>query len=162
MNKYLDFYNFMGYDLAGKWNDKSTHSSNLHLHDCTYLSIDNALKDYLDSSVPADKIILGVPLYGVVFEGTDGLCKPYESVRSDNPFYADLLKGPQPELDQEAGASYTFDKRTFTSWDTPDEIKLKAKYVNSRDLAGGYFWQCGGDTIGENNAVTAFNQALRK
>ncbi|KAL2833123.1 glycoside hydrolase [Aspergillus pseudoustus] len=162
MNKYLDFYNFMGYDLAGHWNDKSTHSSNLHQHDCNQLSIDGALKDYLDSSVPANKIILGMPLYGVVFEGTDGLCEPYESIRADQPFYADLLKGPTSELDQEAGASYTFDKRTFISWDTPEEIKLKAAYVNSRGLAGGFFWQCGGDAKDKDSAVAAFKQGLQK
>ena len=39
-------------------------------------------------------------------------------------------------------ASYSYDssKREFISYDTPNIAKLKAQYVQSKGLAGTFFW----------------------
>lgn len=41
--------------------------------------------------------------------------------------------------------SYSYDKakRKLVSYDTPNIIKIKTKYINSKGLAGSMFWEVG-------------------
>ncbi|KAL6940656.1 hypothetical protein ACO0QE_004568 [Hanseniaspora vineae] len=93
IDKYVDYYNLMAYDLAGEWSGKTNYHSNLfpassigsinkkqHLsalqkvvhhfknknHDTNEsLNIDETVRFMLDNvKLPSRKIILGMPLYG--------------------------------------------------------------------------------------------------
>jgi chitinase len=72
----LDFVNLMAYDYAGTWDEKAGHQSNLYpdrnMPHCTPFSTEQAIRDYVSSGVPSDKIVLGMPLYGRAFCSCDG------------------------------------------------------------------------------------------
>ena len=57
--------------------------------------------------------------------------------------YKDLPKsGATVHEDTSDVASYSYDssKREFVSYDTPKIAKFKAQYVQSKGLAGAFFW----------------------
>jgi chitinase len=53
------------------------------------------------------------------------------------------LPGAQVHNNATAGASYSYDpaKKEFVSYDTPEIVKQKAKYIQDKGLAGAMFWE---------------------
>jgi chitinase len=59
----VDFINLMSYDFHGSWETKTGHHASLKTTDGS-LSGSAAVQKYLGFGVPANKIVLGMPLYG--------------------------------------------------------------------------------------------------
>jgi chitinase len=81
MNQYLDFINLMAYDYAGSWDSHAGHQGNLfpdqNQPKCTPFSTAQAVKHYVASGIPPQKMVIGMPLYGRSFLGTEGPGHPY-------------------------------------------------------------------------------------
>ncbi|KAI1257592.1 hypothetical protein MGN70_000635 [Eutypa lata] len=169
-SKRLDFLNLMAYDYAGSWDTTSGHQANLYPSSsnptATPFSTEKAVDDYLSLGVPAEKIVLGLPLYGRAFEQTDGLGKPYTGIGSgswENGLWDYKVlpqSGATEEYDEEAGATYSYDNaaRKLISYDTPDMVKTKLEYLKSKGLGGTMFWEASGDKTDDANSLinTAF------
>ena len=133
----------------------------------TNVSTDKAIKYYLANGATASKINMGIPLYGRAFEDTTGLGEPYNGVSATASLHlhnhvANLYMQVGPGTFEAgvysynvlpiAGAtvyenttdvsSYSFDASSgeLVSYDTPDIVTLKAKYVLANGLAGSMFW----------------------
>ena len=157
MGPYLDFFNLMGYDYAGSWDTVSGHQANLYPSTgnprCTPFSTDAAVKDYIKAGVPADKIIVGMPLYGRAFQQTDGIGEPFHGVGEGSlengiwDYYVLPQAGAVEQIDQQAGASYSWDgtKRTIVSYDNLATSSIKFDYIKNNKLGGGMFWELSGD-----------------
>ncbi|KAH6623385.1 endochitinase [Chaetomium tenue] len=165
MDRYLDFWNLMAYDYAGSWDSVAGHQANLYPcgHDAarTPFSTEAAVQAYVGRGVVPDKIVLGMPLYGRAFQGTDGLGRPFNGVGEgtwENGVhdYKKLpLEGSEVLADYDAGASYCYhrDRRVLVSYDNVEMARAKADYIRHRGLGGGMWWESSADKEGPESLI---------
>ncbi|KAG6865811.1 hypothetical protein C0991_011616 [Blastosporella zonata] len=149
MNAALDYWNLMAYDYAGSWLNFTDNQANLYGGARTGFNTDNAVKWYLAQGATASKITLGMPLYGRAFEATAGLGESYSGIGPGTteagvysykalPLAAATVYENMTDI-----SSYSYDsaKKELVSYDTPNIVKIKTQYINSKGLAGSMFWE---------------------
>jgi len=170
----LDWVNVMTYDYAGPWTDRAGH--NAPLFGSSKWGVKNPLSIELSMThliekrgMPADRLALGLPLYGRGFDAAEPYAPTKKRARSrfPSPSYqaiADLLK---------QGWSRTWDDETKTPWlispnqsavigyDDAESIRLKTEWALSKGFRGVFFWQINGDRLpdGSNPLQAAARQA---
>lgn len=164
MDKYLDFWNLMAYDYSGGFSKVAGHQANLY--PSGEFSTAESL-DYYQRFVPSQKMVMGMPLYGRSFEGTQGIGKPFKSVQSDfkkgpGNWEAGIyeykvlpLPGAEVRHDPRAGATYSYDPATgvLVSYDTLGLARQKARYIKEHYLGGAMWWESAGDKKGEDSVI---------
>jgi chitinase len=165
MTPLLDFYNLMAYDYASSWGTEAGHQANINPSSsnpkATPFSTQAALDYYINTGkVPADKMILGMPLYGRAFTNTDGPGAPFQGVGEGSwengifDYKALPREGATEEFDSIAnggvGASWSYDaaSRTMVSYDTVPMAEEKSKYIIDNQLGGAMWWEASGDRGG--------------
>jgi chitinase len=159
-----------GYDFAEASEPTTNHQS--QLRDPTddpaadRLSVTSAVEKYLALGAPAQKLTVGIPAYGRGWTGVPdvnhGLYQPgtpapgpYEPGVED--FTAiDKLPGTVYR-DTDNGAVWKFDGTTFWSYDDPDLVAAKGRYVQERGLGGLALWSLDGD---DGRLVAAMRDSL--
>ena len=166
----LDFIGLMTYDLYNGWSTRSGHHANLF---CSHSdpegdSADNAVRLFIDSGVPASKLLLGAAFYGRGMNGVaaqnDGLMQASEPGSNFTRTYEEilgLLGAPSAwtrHWDEAAQAPYLYDGRSFLSYEDPASLRRKGRYVLEQGLAGAMFWEYSNDRSGE--LLGALHEAL--
>lgn len=163
----------MAYDYAGSWDQRTGHQANLYPDTtkagCTPYSTSQAVEAYLKAGVPASKLVLGMPLYGRAFCGTEGLGGRFEGTGEGSweqgvwDFKALPQDGAREEVDEKVGASWSYDaeKRVVVSYDTKEAVRLKADFILERGLGGGMWWESSGDrAVGEGSLIEGFVEGV--
>ncbi|KAF9586704.1 hypothetical protein BGW38_008627 [Lunasporangiospora selenospora] len=156
MNRYMDKFYLMAYDLAGSWSSVSGHQSNLHGGDT---NVNKAVQHFLAQGIPSHKIVVGMPIYGRAFQNTNGIGHPFQGIGKGTweegvYDYKQLpLEGAVEYYDGETVSSYSYDpsKRELITYDTPFVIGQKANYIAERRLGGAMFWESSSDHPVEND-----------
>jgi chitinase len=157
----LDLVNLMTYDfLIPEGGDKAGHHANLRAHprDPEARSAEGVVRAYLAAGVPAAKLVLGVPFYGRAWAGLDSPQDLYGRGRPVPGFdasYGALAKiigkaGWVRGWDAAAQAPYLWNagRHTFVTYDDPESLRLKCRYVRAQGLAGVMFWEYHADPTG--------------
>jgi chitinase len=158
----VDFVNLMAYDFrVAEGGDEAGHHANLYVHpnDPRQSSADRAVQDFLAAGVPAAKLVLGIPFYGRAWSGIESIGGLYRHGRRPaermDTSYAALaaLAGRDGWVrgwDRVAQAPYLLnaERKTFVSYDDPESLLLKCRYVRERGLAGVMFWEYHADPTG--------------
>lgn len=159
VQKYVDDVNIMAYDYYEPGSQKIT-GNHAPLFtdpaDPKGISADRAVQEYEQAGVPADKLVLGVPFYGHVWARVpptnNGLFQPGERVPNAFSNYGVIVNsmlghGYTRYWDAAASAPYLYnaEKQTFVSYEDPESLALKCKYVLAHHLAGMMFWDYASD-----------------
>jgi chitinase len=167
----LDFINVMTYGLAppGMTRPHSPlyKSSTEKGENADVLNTDYAIKRYLAEGVPASKIIMGVPFYGVGWNGVpnvnNGLYQTAKSAPLDATYNKLTgLRGFRPFREAETKALWLFNPRSrvFWSFDDPDSLAVKMDYARKMQLGGVMFWELSGDDA-NSSLLKAIYRGLR-
>ncbi|KAL1887213.1 Chitinase 4 [Ceratocystis pirilliformis] len=174
LGEILDFINLMAYDYAGSWSSKSGFMANVYPSKSTPAATDvnteAAVNAYLDGGVPANKLILGMPVYGRGFENTEGIGMPFEGIGPGTwepgayDYKALPFEGAKEVFDEETLGHYSYDpvKKQLISYDTPQVVTRKVEYLSSKGLGGSMFWEASADKLGEGSLIGASYSALEK
>ncbi|WP_282018374.1 glycoside hydrolase family 18 protein [Salegentibacter mishustinae] len=156
---YLDFINIMSYDYQGGWNDSTSHHTNLYVSetdpDDYKQSTKTAVKEHLEAGAPSEKLVIGMAFYGRGWHETENQNSGLHQKAFGNSFsinyreIKDSLKTSSYRRlwDETAKAPYLWreDTGTFITYDDPESIKEKAKFIKNNELGGAMFWQYHGD-----------------
>ncbi|MEC0371690.1 glycosyl hydrolase family 18 protein [Paenibacillus chibensis] len=164
--KYVDNINLMTYDFAGGWSTQTEHHTNLFGDG---QSADHAVTLFSNSHVPTNKLVIGAAFYShkwtkVQSAEHNGLGQGAEG-SWETPVYTDILANYNADSDfvrywdDNAKAPYLFDGSTFISYDDPQSMAEKAKYVLDHKLGGAMFWEYSQDASG--SLLTALNDGLK-
>ncbi|WP_297337059.1 glycoside hydrolase family 18 protein [Algoriphagus sp.] len=152
--QYLDFINIMAYDFYTAGDEVTGHHANLFPNGAKGRSAETTVKEHLEFGVPAEKIVVGVPFYGRMWEQVDptdhGLFQsgkfkmglPYHQI------YA-LTKTSAYERfwDEKAAAPYLYSAQdsTWITYEDPESMKAKMDFIKTNSLGGAMFWELSED-----------------
>jgi chitinase len=167
--KEVDWINLMTYDYHGDWDTVSNHQAPLYTdpndpspHN-TKENINSTVYTYLMAGVPANKLILGIPLYGRSWtscstsdQGLYQACKgvvvgdlangihEYDTLENRGwingngfvRYWSSTTKVPW---------LYNNKTGTFITYEDPESIAYKAKYIKAKGLGGAMLWEISQD-----------------
>ncbi len=161
VQRYVDTINLMSYDYyVPVWDKTTGHHAPLFTNpaDPKRISADRTVHEYESVGVPANKIVLGVPFYGKSWanvSATDhGLFQPGTEAPNTYLPYSSLVNmqssGYVRYWDTKASAPYLYNQeaKIFISYEDPESLATKCKYVLDQKLAGIMFWEYSGDSAG--------------
>lgn len=156
----LDWINLMCYDFSGPWTKESGHQAQLytplHPHNAfAKRSCDAAVKYLFSRGVPANKVVMGIPVYGRSFLGTDGIGQQFTGHAGEAGGviqYKDLpCKGAAEYVDWNVVAAFSIGGDSgFVSYDVPPTVTAKAKFAKQMGLRGLFYWTGSADAPPNN------------
>ena len=163
VQRYVDSVNLMSYDYVMIPSNAATgHNAPLFTNPSAPIqgSADASVRAFEQAGVPASKLILGVPFYGRAWQGVaavnHGLFQPANPATLSFLPYSVIAQnmlghGFTRYWDSAASAPYLYSsvKNVFVSYDDPESLSLKSKYVTEHGLGGVMFWEYSNDPSGE-------------
>jgi hypothetical protein len=162
----------MAYDYAGNWSTVTGNQANLfssaNNSASTPFDTQTGIDYYISKGVPANKIVLGMPIYGRSFNATSGLGMPFGGVGQGSweagvyDFKSLPLSGATEFYDKTTGSSYSYDavKGELISYDTVAVAKQKALWIKQLGLGGAMWWESSADKPGDLSLIQNVVQIL--
>jgi len=152
--KHLDYVNLMTYDFFVEKGGRSGHHSNLYpsTFGADAPSGSASVAAFLRAGVPAKKLVLGVPFYGRGWKGANPLNNGlYQDAAAADGGYSwnNLVQsyigknGYARWWDTGAKAPYLWkpDEGRVVTYDDPDSLKEKCRFIKKLNLGGVMFWE---------------------
>jgi chitinase len=160
---FLDWINLMTYDFHNSLTKTTGHHAALARSASSAASersVESAVAQFVAAGVGPGQLVVGVPFYGRAFadvkDENNGLDQPYGHYAGDYPWpklKADYIdrNGFVRHWDDTAKVPYLWNATTreFISYDDPQSLSLKARYVRQRGLLGMMYWEQSQDPQGE-------------
>jgi GH18 family chitinase len=174
----VDFVSVQSYDFVAPGSPSSTyrmtgHNSNIEINMSSdplrFASIAVTYKAYSDQGVPANKMVIGIPLFGRAFDGVpvawqNGLFLVYSILPDGDPGYGTNVvtqttiknmittRNFKTFFDDKAGASYCFGPSTsmpnfgyFITHEDTRSVTAKCDLIKSLNLFGSALWDLSAD-----------------
>ena len=161
VSEIVDYVQLMTYDLRNGFTSQAGHHASLGLSkgDTSNTGTRGIVEMFRRAGVPYEKMVVGAAFYSRMFTGVpdinNGLLQPSESVGMAGPGYGELTDqyrlagGFREYWDDEAEASYLWNGSTFLSYESPEAIRRKCRYVMEKGMMGIMFWEHGCDLTRE-------------
>ena len=177
--RYFDWLNVMTYDMNNDTSPISGFNAPMHadprdpspLLERRWNNVAGAVNYYEQHGVPPDKIVLGVPFYGLGYVGVSsrngGAFSKFRHAFPETPYsivHAKFLPDPawQRHWSDTAEAPYLYDvkTRTFFSYDDPRSMSIKATFIRDQHLRGAMFLVLGEDDA-NNSLLRVLSRTVR-
>ena len=154
---YLDWINLMTYDLHGSWEQTTNFNAPLYTSSTDPVAnnntVDSSVTAYLQAGVPPQKLNMGIPFYGILWQGVPdqnhGLYQPTSGSNSID--YTSIKNSYLPVStrywQEEVKNAWLYNPATgiMVAYDDPESVGLKADYVKEHDLGGVMIWELSQD-----------------
>ncbi|OJD31319.1 glycoside hydrolase family 18 protein [Diplodia corticola] len=159
MMQYVDFVNFMAYDIHGVWDRDPDSAVGNHIYAHTNLT---EIKDALDilwrADVPRGKVNLGLAFYGNSYTLENSSCSrpgcPFKDGGTPGPcsgasgvlIYKEIVdiintNNIKPVHDTKAAVKYiTWNADQWVAYDDPETLQQKIRFGNEQGLGGLFIW----------------------
>jgi len=158
VQKYLDYVQLMTYDFFNIFSPTTGHHANLYEDSVLEekSGADLAVKMFVDTGVPIEKIVMGAAFYGRswigVPEGNNGLGQPVDTSlnmnRRDYVGYGTICRMLETGednysyyWDDDAKAAYLYNGDCFISYEDKRALAYKVEYVKEHQMKGIMFWE---------------------
>ena len=130
--KYIDLVNVMSYDMG----NAQKHHSALYPSDISgWMTSSAAVESHLNKGVPAEKLVMGMPLYG-----RGEKYYPYEQIMK-------LKDKAQDKWSETSQVPYLVDEqgKFILGYENPKSLTVKCQYILTHHLRGGMYWEYAAD-----------------
>ncbi|MCF6136521.1 glycoside hydrolase family 18 protein [Pseudalkalibacillus berkeleyi] len=158
LHRYVDYIQLMTYDIHGEWDELTGMNAPLYQDpDSRFYhewSVHNAVQMFIERGVPAEQIVMGLPLYGRMFkqpaEESNSLYQPFTGGGKAISYAAlerDFIgkNGFTKHWEEDSQVPWLTDNSTFISYDDPKSIGLKTDYIKAKQLGGAMMWELSQD-----------------
>jgi chitinase len=156
---YVDWFNVMSYNYGGPQATGISMNAPICNQWSDY-SIDGSINNLMAMGVSPAKMVLGVPLYGHVYDKTNSkLGSSFEKTEKTGTLRYNQIKDlylDNPDCDvkwhskSHVPYAYCANDQVFVSYDDETSIKLKFMYAKKKRLKGIFFWRLSGDDNDHN------------
>ncbi|MCX4782302.1 glycoside hydrolase family 18 protein [Streptomyces sp. NBC_01264] len=168
----LDFVTLQGYDFHVSGEATTAQQSALYARND--FSVDGTVDAWERRGAPAHKLVMGMPFYGQgwtgVSGGGDGMGQPatgpapaaWANGYADYKELKQLAASGSYKLhrDRRNGSAWLFDGTTLWTYDDPQVLRTKTRYIREEGLGGAMFWSLDADTA-DGELMTAVDEGLR-
>ena len=149
----VDYVQIMTYDMRGGFTRQAGHHAALRASagDASGLNTVDMVEMFHKAGVPLEKLVIGAAFYSRQWAGVEdrnnGLLQPAETVGQGGPGYSELTEeflrqgGYTKYWDKSAQAAYLWNGSQFISYESPEAIALKCRYVKEAGLLGLMYWE---------------------
>lgn len=157
----VDYVQIMTYDMRSGFTRQAGHHAALRASrgDTSGLNTMDMVEMFHKAGVPLEKLVIGAAFYSRQWEGVEnrnnGLLQPAETTGQGGPGYSEITEefirqgGYTKYWDEEAQAAYLWNGSKLISYETPEAIALKCRYVKEKGLLGIMYWEHGCDQTHE-------------
>lgn len=155
----VDHIFVMAYDMHGSWDSYADFGAPLYQPAEPSPQYKNSVADgveaYLAAGVSADKLVMGIPFYGYLYEGVSGqgLYSTFSSARSISydQVASQYLKraGMKAMYHERAAVPWMYGNGVFLSYENAESVAAKAAYAAARNLGGIGIWELSQNRSGE-------------
>lgn len=166
--KNISWFNVMAYDFYGASSGQIGFNAPL----CGKISkytVDGALQRIMQRGVSPDKMVLGLPLYGYVYENTDGYNAYIDKKNKIKTITYHVIKSKyldnasyKKTWDHAAGVPslHSQQDRTFVSYDDQQSLVEKTKLAQQKRMQGVVLWRLSGDDA-QHSIIRAIAQTIK-
>lgn len=153
VGKVIDWYNVMAYDFFGSSSGTIGFNAPVCGGPAVY-SVDGAVQGIIAQGVSPKKMVLGLPLYGYVYEDSNGYnstikskdkvkAVSYHIIKSKYLGNASFKKGWSSY--EKVPSLYSAKDKIFVTYDGKDSLIDKVKFAQQQRMQGVVLWRLSGD-----------------
>lgn len=157
LHQYVNYIQLMTYDINGEWDELTGLNAPLYKDSNSAFSwqwsVQDGIETYMESGVPADKLVMGLPFYGRVFHeanaNNNGLYQDFNggTSLSYGKLKADYIEknGFERYWIEETQVPVLYNGNTFISYDDEESIAKKTDFLKKNGLGGAMMWELSQD-----------------
>jgi chitinase len=152
--KYVNWFHVMTYDFGGSFSPGVSFNAPI-CNDSSSYSVDDTMSTLMNMGVSPEKLVLGIPLYGYVYDQTEEkIGAKFEKTEKTGALtYARIkdlyLNNPacKKRWHKKSHVPYAYcpHDEIFVSYDDERSVGVKVLYAQTKKLQGVVFWRLSGD-----------------